>query len=311
MNDNTLILNRLRKNQKRLKSYIKDNNLEAFRLYDKDIPEYPYIIDVYGSKLVIFEKGKKLQDDERSLKFNHLADIKTALNELYPEYEVVVKERVQNKGKQQYEKQENIRHFFTVTEGPLKFRVNTYDYIDCGLFLDHRPLRKKIMKEAQNKSVLNLYCYTGAISVAAAFAGAKVTSVDMSKTYLKWAEKNFELNKFDPKDHKFLREDISAWLPDFHETFDLIVLDPPSFSNSKKMEDIFDIQRDHVEILKSLAKNLNDAGKLYFSNNLRNFKLDSEVESLYKVREITKDSIPPDFRDAKIHHCFELIKLSL
>lgn len=312
MNDYTSILNRIKKNKNRLKSYVKDLKLDAYRIYDRDIPEYPYIIDIYGSKLVIFEKGKSLTDSVgEELKRKHLEHITQALEELFPEYERVIKERVRNRGKSQYEKEDNSNNFYVVREGEQLFQVNADDYIDCGLFLDHRPLRAKIKKLSKDKTVLNLFCYTGAISVAAASAPASlVCSVDMSNTYLEWAKRNFEINGIASGSHQFLRENIIKWLLSFQEKFDIIVLDPPSFSNSKKMEESFDIQKDHVNLLTVLKKNLKPDGILFFSNNLRSFRLDPEVSEHYSVRDITKESIPPDFKDPKIHQCFELRLLS-
>ena len=307
MKDHTLILNRIKKNKNRLKSYVKDLELEAFRLYDRDIPEYPYIIDIYGSKLVIFEKGKRLNEQEIEKKREHLNHITQALSELFPSYEQIVKERVQNKGKSQYEKEKNTGKFFTVKERGIKFEVNVEDYIDCGLFLDHRPLRGKIEKLADGKKILNLFCYTGSLSVAAAYAkDAVVTSVDMSNTYLDWAKRNFDLNGINQNKHQFIRADITDWIKTHQEGYDIIILDPPSFSNSKKMDESFDIQRDHIFLLEELKKNLNENAILYFSNNLRNFKLDPSISEIYLIKDISKESIPPDFRDPKIHHCFEL-----
>lgn len=308
MTDFTPILNRIKKNKNRIKSYIKDLGLEAYRLYDRDIPEYPYIIDVYGSKLVIFEKGKRLNDfEDQKLREKHLKHITQALNQLFPNFQTIIKERVINKGKSQYEKEVNSGNKLIVREKDLKFEINTDDYLDCGLFLDHRPLRLQVQKMSSEKKVLNLFCYTGSLSVAAAFGSAKqVCSVDMSNTYLEWAKRNFELNGINNKDHIFLREDIISWLPQHKELYEIILLDPPSFSNSKKMEDIFDVQRDHLRLLTQLRKNLTEQGTLYFSNNLRSFKLDSDVSNIYEIKDITKKSIPPDFKDQKIHHCFEL-----
>jgi len=311
MADYSIIYNRLIKNKKKIKNYLKKYDICAYRIFDKDIPEFPYIVDIYGSSAIIFEKGKRIQPDEVDLlqkRKETIKAIKEYLNSIFSiDFEnIYLKSREKQKGKDQYEKISDRSHFFEINEGPLKFEINLNDYLDTGLFLDHRPLRQRLIEEAKDKKVLNLFSYTGSLSVAAAFSGAVTTTVDMSNTYLEWARRNFELNELDLSQHDFIRADVTKYINEIDTKYDLILLDPPSFSNSKKMDDLFDVQRDHKDMINTLMSCLKPNGKLIFSNNYRRFKLNSEIENDYEVEEITYKSIPEDFRDRKIHSCFEL-----
>jgi 23S rRNA (guanine2445-N2)-methyltransferase / 23S rRNA (guanine2069-N7)-methyltransferase len=196
--------------------------------------------------------------------------------------------------------------FFTVQEGHAKFWVNLIDYLDTGLFLDHRPLRLKIAEHSQGKKFLNLFCYTATASVHAALGGAtESTSVDMSNTYIDWARRNFELNKINLYAHKLVQADCLQWLNECRNGYDLIMLDPPTFSNSKRMEGVLDVQRDHVALVTRCMELLNTNGRLYFSTNLRGFKLDRESLAKYQLDDITASTIDVDFeRNPKIHHCY-------
>lgn len=321
MKDAATILNRIKKNLKNRNNLIKNGNISAYRLYEKDIPEYPYIIDIFNDYALVYEKGKRLDEDdpaELELHKMHQSHIIMAIKESlnFPRANIIFKERKKQKGKNQYESLAPKKYdhnkrlkLMPVQEGDMKFLVNLYDYLDPGLFLDHRPLRKIIKKSSANKQVLNLFAYTGSISVAAALGGAKVTTVDMSNTYLTWAVDNFKANQIDPDQHNFIQADVLQFI---HEvplnTFDIIILDPPSFSNSKRMEDTFDVQRDHGKLVPPLMQALKPDGILYFSNNYRKFKLDQEILDQYQVKDITTKSIPQDFRDMKIHTCFEITK---
>lgn len=309
MADDSIIYNRLKKNHRKLAKFLKKEAIDAFRLYEKDIPEYPYIIDIYNDHACIYEKGKKLDDSDaqqRKLYLSHLEEIKLAIKELFNiSFEKMsIKSRLIQKGKSQYEKLEKTSHFFVVNEGDLKFRVNLNDYLDTGLFLDHRPLRKILLQEAKGHKALNLFAYTGSLSVACAKAGAQVTTVDMSNTYINWAKENFKLNQLELSKHQFTQADALKYIDGLNETYDLILLDPPSFSNSKRMEDTFNVQGCHLDMIQKLMKNLNQAGKLYFSNNFTKFKLAPELEEEFQVKDITFKSIPEDFRNKKIHQCF-------
>ena len=308
MQNSSILQNRLIKNKKKLKSYLKRNNISCFRLYDKDIPEYPYIIDIYDESALIYEKGKRLSEDEQILRNEHLNDAKEALiNGLnIKEENIILKIREKKQGANQYTKLDKTSKKVVVKESGLRFLVNFHDYLDTGLFLDHRPLRNEIREIAQNKKVLNLFAYTGSISIYAASGGARVTTVDLSKTYISWAQENFQLNDFKNIDHDFIVSDVFEYLKECSKGFDIIIIDPPSFSNSKKIDSIFDVQRDHRGLIELAAKRLNKDGVIYFSNNFRKFKIDEEILSSFKVKDISFQSIPEDFRDKKIHQCFKI-----
>ncbi len=312
MKESPIILNRLKKNLKSRKSLIKQENLTAFRLYEKDIPEYPYIIDVYGDNAVIYEKGKRIDQQSNSeinLQQKHQTEIVDAIKETlgFTDRNIIFKKREVKKGKDQYKKLGRSKNYKEISEGKCKFLVNLYDYLDTGLFLDHRPLRKMIYENSKNKKVLNLFSYTGSISVAAALGGALTTTMDMSATYLEWAKDNFELNKIPLEKHKFFQRDLTSTLKKpLKDKFDIIILDPPSFSNSKRMEDSFNVQDDHEWMIISLMQSLNPKGVLYFSNNFRKFKLSEKISNNYQVKDISFKTIPKDFRDQKIHQCYEI-----
>ncbi len=306
--------NRLLKNQKKLKTYLTKNNIEAYRLYNKDIPEYPYLIDIYGSKAVIYEQGKKLGDEDQPKRQQHQEDIEQALLEVMsiPLSLQYFKIREKQKGNEQYRPLDpRSNDFFPVNEPPFKFLVNLERYLDTGLFLDHRPLRQFLLQNCQNKKVLNLFCYTGSLSVAAAVGGGFVTSIDMSRTYLDWAHENFLLNNIDVKNHRFYQADVTKELlvrKEDNETFDVILLDPPSFSNSKRMEEDLDIERDHPLLIRDCMNLLNDGGTLYFSTNKRKFELHTIITEKYKVKEISQWTIPQDFHQTNIHRAFSIQK---
>lgn len=300
--------NRLQKNYKKLKNWVTKNDYECFRLYHKDIPEIPYIIDIYKNYAVIYEKGKKLGEEDLSKRDAHQAMIKEALVEVMniPVSNQVFKERKKQIGTQQYNPIDRRNDdFMEVKEGPFKFWVNLYRYLDTGLFLDHRPLREYLRKESQNKKILNLFSYTGSLSVAAALGGGTVTTMDLSNTYLDWAKDNFALNKIHIESHKFYKTDVLDWLRGKdNQLFDIILLDPPSFSNSKGMEDILDIQDDHIWMIKECMKRLTPEGVLIFSNNRKKFELSVVISTLFDVKETSNWTIPQDFHHTNIHRSF-------
>ncbi len=307
MSNLATIQNRLEKNYKHRLKWAKREGLEAYRLYEKDIPEFPFIVDVYKDHAVIFEKRDEEIDAD---KFDHFEFIISAVKNVLqlPEEKVVIKSRFRQKGAVQYTKLEDKNEFFPVKEYKAEFLVNLHDYLDTGLFLDHRPLRQTVFKTSQDKKVLNLFSYTGSISVMAALGGAaKVTSVDMSQTYQDWAKKNFIHNSIDVDKHIFIVESALEWLPRASQRFDIIVLDPPTFSNSKKMADDFEVEKDQLFLIKHCLRLLAPDGVLYFSNNKRKFKLAPEVQELALVADITPKTIPEDYRDQKIHHCFKIM----
>ncbi|WP_374027671.1 class I SAM-dependent methyltransferase [Bdellovibrio bacteriovorus] len=300
-----MIKNRLEKNYKKLKNWAERAQIEAYRLYDRDIPEYPYIVDIYKDHFLIYDKS-----DLRDLEKNHLPHVQEALKALFKcdDSKIVIKKRERQEGLKQYEKLDAKEETFVVRESQALLKVNLYDYLDTGLFLDHRPMRQKVFKSVKDKKFLNLFCYTGSVSVFAALGGAITTSVDMSQTYLRWAQENFQLNNLDPAKHNFINADVLEWLRNTKSpnTFDVIFLDPPTFSNSKKMDDTFEVERDQEFLVESCMNMLRPEGILYFSNNKRKFKISLAVLSKYKVKEITAESIPQDFHDKKIHNCFEI-----
>lgn len=307
--DYTVIKNRLQKNLKKLKSYLSKGGIEAYRLYNKDIPEYPYLIDIYGKEAVIYEQGKKLSAEEDQLREKHQGHIELALTELLsiPAEKQHFKIRERQKGNEQYKQLDDSQDYFLVNEPPMKFLVNLKRYLDTGLFLDMRPLRQWLINNTNGKKVLNLFCYTGSLSVASAKGGGHVTSVDMSKTYLDWAWENFLRNDLDPKLHEFRQADVMKDLQQRKETgqkYDLILLDPPSFSNSKRMEDDLDIERDHPILVRDCMQLLSPGGTLIFSTNKRKFELHSIVTSQYAVKEISQWTIPQDFHHTGIHVAF-------
>ncbi len=298
------IANRLRKNYDRISHWAKRNQVEAFRIYDRDIPEYPFILDLYNDVGIIYDKSNPLIARDKV----HFEVFQKEVKALWPTWQhCFVKQRRRQEGQDQYERLEDKEIKTVVSEGKALFHINLSDYLDTGLFLDHRNLRYKVFKTSKGKSLLNLFCYTGAFSVHAALGGARTTNIDMSKNYIEWAKDNFELNKIKANDHEFIVGNVMDILPSLSQKFDLIILDPPTFSNSKKMVESFEVERDQVMLIKACMRLLNPTGILYFSCNKRTFRLNSEVSSLYKVTNITKDTIPMDFHDLKIHHCFEIL----
>ncbi len=308
MADQKTIQNRIEKNYKHRQKWAKKEGIEAFRVYERDIPEFPFIVDLYKDYALIFER----RDDEIDAdKFNHFEYIISAVKNIIkiPEEKIIIKTRFKQKGSTQYEKIDEKGEFFSIREYGAQFLVNLHDYLDTGLFLDHRPMRQVILKDSKDKKVLNLFSYTGSVSVSAALGQAKhVTSVDLSTTYQEWAKRNFELNQLSLKDHNFITVSAIDYLKTAQNKFDIIFLDPPTFSNSKKMSEDFEIEKDHVFLVENCLRLLNPSGVLYFSNNKRKFKLSNEIVSIANVIDITDKTIPIDFRDNKIHHCFKITK---
>lgn len=308
--ENHEFANRLRKNIKRLKPWIKRSNTNAYRIYDADLPHYNLAIDIYNDWVVVQEYAapKDVPEDKAKQRLQEaLIHIPKVLG--IPSSKMAVKVRRQNKGKEQYEKVAQRGQRVVVHEHGAQFYINPTDYLDVGLFLDHRDTRLLFKQQCENKDVLNLFAYTGSVSVHAAKAKAKsVTTVDMSNTYLDWAKDNFTLNKLNGS-YQFIQADCLKWLTREHGKYDLMFIDPPSFSNSKRMDDTWDVQRDHVSLLSDAKACLKAGGKIFFSNNLRQFKLDqTAVEELgFQVEDITQKSIPDDFkRNQKIHKCWIL-----
>jgi 23S rRNA (cytosine1962-C5)-methyltransferase len=229
-----------------------------------------------------------------------------------PVEKIYMRRRQRKEGREgQYEKLNNAKDFFVVHEQGLKFKVNLTDYLDTGLFLDHRITRNMVRSESANKNVLNLFCYTGSFSVYAADgAAAGIVSVDLSKTYLNWAEENFLLNGFDDKKkYRFVHADVKKCLDELpKDSFDIVMMDPPTFSNSKRMKDFLDIQRDHVELLNKTLRCMKKDAVLYFSNNFRSFQLEAEKIEASSIKDITKATTPFDFQGKLFRWCFRIVK---
>jgi 23S rRNA (guanine2445-N2)-methyltransferase / 23S rRNA (guanine2069-N7)-methyltransferase len=304
-----MLLNRLRKNRKKWDSWGRKRDLECYRVYDADMPEYSVAIDRYGEQLHVaeYQAPKTVPEEDAERRMQEVRQVVPIAFDCAPE-QVHYKQRRRQRGLNQYEKQDRQGELLSVVEGRVKLLVNLSDYLDTGLFLDHRPLRMRLANEAKGKHFLNLYCYTASASVHAAKAGARsTTSVDMSKTYLDWARSNFEANGLGASDNKLERADCLSWLQECERRFDLIFLDPPSFSNSKRMEGNLDVQRDQMSLLEASMACLAEGGTLYFSNNLRSFKLDPQVAERWHVEDISRATIDDDFaRRSNIHHCWKL-----
>ena len=305
----TMVSNRIRKNLKQLTKWARKADIGCYRIYDADLPEYALAIDLYGDWAHVQEYAppKNVDSVKAFTRVQEVMQLLPGLLEI-PSEQVVLKQRKRQQGSQQYEKHDQTENFMEVSEGGCRLLVNLHDYLDTGLFLDHRPARLMIQQQAANKDFLNLFSYTATASLHAAKGGARsTTSVDMSATYLNWGRKNFALNGFAETRNKFLQEDCFKWLrAQKGEQFDLIFMDPPTFSNSKRMSDVLDVQRDHIELIDLAMKLLRPGGKLIFSNNYRRFKLDSGLSERYKVKDITRQTIDLDFkRNNRIHQCFE------
>lgn len=301
--------NRLQKNLAHSQKQARQEGVSCYRVYDADLPDFNLAIDIYGDCLHVQEYAapKEIDPEKAAARFRLALTVIRQVFGLHKE-KVFIKVRTQQKGNQQYEKQSDRGKLQDVREGRAHLLVNLTDYLDTGLFLDHRPMRLKIAGEMQGKTLLNLFAYTGSVSVHAALGGARQTvTVDLSGNYLDWARKNFAVNGISPAQHRFEEADVLPWLRRNRETFDVIFIDPPTFSNSKKMRDVFDVQRDHVELLTLAMRHLKADGTCYFSNNFRRFELDEDALQSYAVEEISPETIGFDFkRDERIHRCWRL-----
>lgn len=301
--------NRLRKNIKKLEKWAKQSNIECYRLYDADLPEYNVAVDRYGDWVVIQEYAPPKTVDANKARQRLFDVISATLSVLeIPANRLVMKTRERQKGKNQYQKLSEKGDFFEVQEFDARLLVNLTDYLDTGLFLDHRLARQMLGKMSAGKDFLNLFAYTGTASVHAGLGGAKTTTtVDMSRTYLEWAERNLRLNGLTGRQHRLMHADCLSWLRDSDEQFDLIFIDPPTFSNSKRMEEDFDVQRDHMMLMQNLKRLLRRGGTIMFSNNKRGFKMDLDgLAGLgLQAQEITQKTLSQDFaRNRQIHNCW-------
>ena len=303
--------NRLQKNIKKIEKWAKQQGLDAYRLYDADLPEYNLAVDRYADHIVVQEYAAPKNIDENKARQRLLDAVSAILSVTGVETnKLILKVREKQKGANQYEKLANKGEYFYVNEYGAKLWVNLTDYLDTGLFLDHRLTRKMLGEMAKDKDFLNLFAYTGSATVHAALGGAKsTTTVDMSNTYLNWAEQNLILNDIEGKQHKLIQADCLQWLERCEREFDLIFVDPPTFSNSKRMEDSWDVQRDHIKLLANLKRILRPQGTIIFSNNKRGFKMDfTALEQIgLTAVEISAKTLPLDFeRNQRIHNCWLL-----
>lgn len=309
-----MFANRLKKNVRHLAKWARKNQLDCYRVYDADLPDYAVAIDVYGDYVHVQEYAPPADIDplKASERLDEVMQIIPAVLGVKDD-KVALKLRQKQRGSNQYESQAALRQRFEVRENDLRFWINLTDYLDTGLFLDHRITRQMLAENSRNKAFLNLFAYTGSATVYAAAGGAKTTTtVDMSNTYLGWARDNMQLNNFVGEQHQFFRADVLAWLnePATQDLrFDLIFVDPPTFSNSNKMEGVFDIQRDYSDMLHKVAGLLNPGGEIFFSTNRRDFKLDASTLQGLEIKDISKATLPADFeRNSKIHYCWRIQK---
>ncbi len=311
-----MLVNRLTKNRRRLGPWLASESIDCYRLYDADLPEYAVAIDVYGDALHVQEYAPPATIDEGRAQ-QRFAEVVDALANYAPslKHRTYFKQRRRQRGKNQYQRTHDASSETTLAvEGRARFEINLSDYLDTGLFLDHRLLRARIAVEARGKRFLNLFCYTATASVQAALGGAKSSlSCDMSNTYLDWAARNYALNNVSLENHRLVRVDCLEWLKTSVEgdgaMFDLILLDPPTFSNSKKMQSVLDIQRDHAELLRDSMSRLAPGGTLYFSNNFRKFKMDPLVSRQFAVENITVGTLDIDFqRNPRVHNVWRITR---
>lgn len=334
MNEEKLAMfrNRLQKMWRHTSKLAKRQGVTCFRVYDHDLPEFPFCIEVYEDHVYLAEYHRRhgMTDEEHAAWLEGCVPVISVVLEV-PDEKIFFRERRRKAGRlDQYEKLASEQEFFVVHEQGLSFRVNLTDYLDTGLFLDHRITRGMVRAESPGRRVLNLFCYTGSFSVYAAAGGAVVVdSVDLSKTYLGWAEANMELNGLmgaggpglgvgaagmglaglDGGSRRFIHADVKQWLDEVPEDwYDLVVMDPPTFSNSKRMKDFLDIQRDHAELINKALRAMRVGGILYFSTNYRKFVLEGEKIMAASVKDITNATTPFDFQGKLFRWCFKIVK---
>ncbi|MGY5957593.1 bifunctional 23S rRNA (guanine(2069)-N(7))-methyltransferase RlmK/23S rRNA (guanine(2445)-N(2))-methyltransferase RlmL [Kosakonia sp. BK9b] len=301
--------NRLRKNVKKLEKWARQEGIECYRLYDADLPDYNVAVDRYADWVVVQEYAAPKTIDAQKAR-QRLFDIIAATIHVLgiAPNKLVLKTRERQKGNNQYQKMNEKGDFMEVSEYNARLWVNLTDYLDTGLFLDHRIARRMLGQMSKGKDFLNLFSYTGSATVHAGLGGARsTTTVDMSRTYLEWAERNLRLNGLSGRAHRLIQADCLGWLRETDEQFDLIFIDPPTFSNSKRMEDSFDVQRDHMRLMEDLQRLLRKGGTIMFSNNKRGFRMDLDglAKLGLKAQEITQKTQSQDFaRNRQIHNCW-------
>jgi 23S rRNA (cytosine1962-C5)-methyltransferase len=307
--------NRLTKTFRHISRLAGRQAVTSYRVYDHDLPEFPFCIELYEDRVYLAEYRRRhgMTEEEHEAWLESCIPVISEILGI-PDEAIYWRQRQRKAGRQgQYEKLASEQEFFVVKEAGLSFRINLTDYLDTGLFLDHRITRGMVREESKERKVLNLFCYTGSFSVYAAAGGAaQVDSVDLSKTYLTWAEENMALNKSvgdKSAVHHFIHADVKQWLDDAPAGYyDLVVMDPPTFSNSKRMKDFLDIQRDHPELLNKTLHAMKPGGILYFSTNFRKFQLEQEKIDATSIRDITNATTPFDFQGKLFRWCYKVIK---
>ena len=304
--------NRLEKVYRHLNKQAKRQGVSCYRIYDHDLPEFPFLIELYEDKLYVSEYKRKHNLTEEDHE-QWLDGCKKIMSEVIgvPLENIFLKLRQRKENRLgQYQKFNEQKAEFVAHENDLQFIINLSDYLDTGLFLDHRITRLMVKELSGKKRVLNLFCYTGSFSVYAAAADAgKVVSIDLSKTYLDWAERNMQLNFPGFSNHQLIHADVKQYLKTLDaNSFDVIVMDPPTFSNSKRMEDFLDVQRDHVALINDCIHALGDDGILFFSTNFTKFLLDEENINASVIKDITKATTPFDFTGKLKRQCFKISK---
>ncbi len=308
-----MFINRLTKVYKHRSKLAKRQQLSCYRIYDHDLSEFPFCIELYEDKLYLAEYLRRhgMTDEEHEVWLDECLAVISEIT-LVPVTHMFVRQRKRMSHREgQYEKIDTKQEFFTVLENGLKLLVNLTDYLDTGLFLDHRITRQMVKENCLDKRVLNLFCYTGSFSVYAAAGGAaSVCSVDLSKTYLNWAEDNFAINLYkDTSKYSFVHADVKQYLKTLAPgSFDLVIMDPPTFSNSKRMKDFLDIQRDHAELLNDALAATAPGGIIYFSTNFSKFVLEADKIQATEIKDITKATTPFDFEGKLKRWCYRVIK---
>ena len=305
--------NRVRKNARHWGKWARRRSIQCYRVYDRDIPEFAFALDRYGEYAHLQEyERSSVEDDAERGEWRSQVHLAAADGLELPPERVVMKRRARRRAGEQHEKTGESGQDFVVEEGGHRFIVNLEAHLDTGLFLDHRNTRALVQEEAKGKRFLNLFSYTGSFTVYAAAGGAADSiSVDLSNTYLDWAQRNFELNRIDARRHRLVRADVLQWLGEAGragERFDLIVLDPPSVSKSKAMVHALDVQEDHPALIEACARLLNRRGVLYFSTNLQRFRAAPGAFDGLEAEEISERTVPEDFRNRRIHRCWRAVK---
>jgi 23S rRNA (cytosine1962-C5)-methyltransferase len=305
-----MFANRIAKNFRHLRKWAHREGIDCFRVYDRDIPELPFALDVYLDRALLHEYSRPIDAVRGKGEWiSAMTNAAASALEMVPD-RVTLRERHGQRPTEQYQRMAKQSAEFPVREGGCRFLVNLGEYLDTGLFLDHRPTRSLVRDAAGGKRFLNLFSYTGSFTVYAAAGGATSSvSVDLSKTYLEWAKRNFSLNRMNLSNHRLVHADVMVFLAEeksLGNRYGLIVLDTPSFSNSRRMDDVLDIQRDHVKLIRDTVALLEPGGEIFFSTNLRSFRIDAAALSGLQLVDISEQTIPPDFRNRRIHRCWRI-----